>query len=50
MAKDKTLLTDEQWQKIEEIKRRMKQMRSDRRPGARGQEGQRPQGDRAPGF
>jgi Spy/CpxP family protein refolding chaperone len=44
------VLTYEQWQKIEEIKRRMKQMRSDRRPGARGQEGQRPQGDRAPGF
>jgi len=43
------VLTYEQWQKIEEITRRMKQMRSERRPGARG-EGQRPQGDRAPGF
>jgi len=44
------VLTYEQWQKMEEIKRRIKQMRSERRPGARGQEGQRPQGDRAPGF
>ena len=44
------VLTYEQWQKIEEINRRIKQMRSERRPGARGQEGQRPQGDRAPGF
>jgi Spy/CpxP family protein refolding chaperone len=41
------VLTYEQWQKIEEIKRRLKQMRSERRPGA---QGQRPQGDRSPGF
>jgi Spy/CpxP family protein refolding chaperone len=41
------VLTYEQWQKIEEIKRRMKQNRSERRPGA---QGQRPQGDRSPGF
>ena len=44
------VLTYEQWQKIEEIKRRMKQMRSQRRPVPRGQEGQRPPGGRAPGF
>jgi Spy/CpxP family protein refolding chaperone len=44
------ILTYEQWQKIEEIKRRMQQMRSQRSPGTRGQSGQRPQGDRAPGF
>ena len=45
------ILTYEQWQKIEEIKRRMQQMRSQqRRPGARGQGGQGPQGDRPPGF
>ena len=46
------ILTYEQWQKIEDIKRRMQQMRSQqqRRPGARGQGGQRPQGDRPPGF
>ena len=44
------ILTYEQWQKIEEIKRRMQQMRSQRSPGTRGQSGQRPQGDRPPGF
>jgi Spy/CpxP family protein refolding chaperone len=43
------ILTYEQWQKIEEIKRRMKQMRAQqqRRPGARGQG---PQSDRPPGY
>ena len=41
------VLTYEQWRKIEEIKRRLKQMRSERRPGA---QGQRPQGGRSPGF
>ena len=41
------VLTYEQWQKIEEIKRRMKQNRSERHPGA---QGQRPQGGRSPGF
>jgi len=44
------VLTYEQWRKIEEIKRRMQQMRSERSPGARGQSGQRPQGNRPPGF
>ncbi len=45
------VLTYEQWQKIEEIKRRMKQTRSQqRRPGARGQGGQGPQGERPPGL
>lgn len=37
------ILTYEQWKKIEEIKRRLKQMRSQREPGQR-QPGQRPQG------
>ena len=43
------ILTYEQWQKIEEIKRRMKQNRpqQQRRPGANGQG---PQGDRPPGY
>jgi len=43
------VLSYEQWQKIEEIKQRMRQNRSQqpRRPGARGQG---PQGDRPPGF
>jgi Spy/CpxP family protein refolding chaperone len=43
------VLTYEQWQKIEEIKQRMKQNRpqDQRRPGARGQG---PQGERPPGF
>jgi Spy/CpxP family protein refolding chaperone len=43
------VLTYEQWQKFEEIKRRMQQMRSQqqRRPGARGQG---PQSDRPPGH
>jgi Spy/CpxP family protein refolding chaperone len=43
------VLTYEQWQKIEEIKQRMKQNRpqQERRPGARGQG---PEGDRPPGF
>jgi Spy/CpxP family protein refolding chaperone len=43
------VLTYEQWQKIEEIKQRMKQNRpqQQRRPGARGQG---PQSDRPPGF
>jgi len=45
------ILTYEQWQKIEEIKRRMKQNRSqERRPGARGEGVQRPQGERPPGY
>lgn len=44
------VLTYEQWQKIEEIKRRMQEMRSQRSPGTRNQGGQGPQGDRAPGF
>ena len=45
------ILTYEQWQRIEEIKRRIQQNRQEqRRPGARGQGGQRPQGDRPPGF
>lgn len=45
-------LTYEQWRKIEEIKQRMKQNRSqqDRRPGARGEGFQRPQGERPPGY
>ena len=43
------VLTYEQWQKIEEIKQRMKQNRpsQQRRPGAGGP---RPQGERPPGF
>ncbi len=45
------ILTYEQWQKIEEIKRRLMQNRSqERRPGARGEGFQRPQGERPPGF
>ena len=46
------VLTYEQWRKIEEIKQRMKQNRpqQERRPGARGEGFQRPQGDRPPGF
>jgi Spy/CpxP family protein refolding chaperone len=43
------VLTYEQWQKIQEIKRRIQQNREQRRPGLR-QGGQRPQGDRPPGF
>jgi Spy/CpxP family protein refolding chaperone len=42
------VLTYEQWQKIEEVKQRMKQSRSEqRRPGPAGQ---RPQGERPPGY
>jgi Spy/CpxP family protein refolding chaperone len=43
------ILTYEQWQKIEEIKQRIKQNRpqQQRRPGDRGQG---PQGDRPPGY
>jgi Spy/CpxP family protein refolding chaperone len=43
------VLSYEQWQKIEEIKQRMRQNRpqQQRRPGARGQG---PQGERPPGF
>jgi Spy/CpxP family protein refolding chaperone len=43
------ILTYEQWQKIEEIKQRIKQNRpqQQRRPGDRGQG---PQGDRPPGL
>jgi len=41
------VLTYEQWQKTQELKRRVQQMRQQRRPGQRGQ-GQ--QGDRPPGF
>ena len=46
------VLTYEQWRKIEEIKQRMKQNRpqQERRPGARGEGFQRPQGERPPGF
>ena len=46
------ILTYEQWQKIEEIKQRIKQNRpqQQRRPGDRGEGGQRPQGDRPPGY
>ena len=45
------MLTYEQWQKIEEVKQRMRQNRSQqRRPGERGQGGQGPQGDRPPGL
>jgi Spy/CpxP family protein refolding chaperone len=45
------ILSYEQWQKIEEIKRRLMQNRSqERRPGARGEGFQRPQGERPPGF
>ena len=44
------ILTYEQWQKIQEVKRRIEQNRQQRRPGPRGQGGQRPQGDRPPGF
>lgn len=45
------VLTYEQWQQIEEIKRRVQQTRpQQRRPGASGQGGQGPQGDRPPEF
>ncbi len=37
------VLTTEQWQKLQELKRRMQQMRQQRRPG------ERPQGERPPG-
>ena len=42
------VLTYEQWQKIEEIKQRMKQNRSEQRRAGPG--GQRPQGERPPGH
>jgi Spy/CpxP family protein refolding chaperone len=42
------VLTYEQWQKIEEIKQRMKRNRQQQRPT--GSRGQRPEGDRPPGF
>jgi Spy/CpxP family protein refolding chaperone len=38
------VLTTEQWQKLQELKRRMQQMRQQRRPGERPQGGQQPQG------
>jgi Spy/CpxP family protein refolding chaperone len=45
------ILTYEQWRKIEDMKRRMQQMRSEqRRPGARGEGGQRPPGERPPSY
>ena len=46
------ILTYEQWQKIEEVKRRMQQNRpqQQRRPGARGEGFQQPQGERPPGY
>ncbi len=44
------VLTYEQWQKIQEIKRRIQQNREQRRPGARGQNDRRPPGERPPGF
>jgi Spy/CpxP family protein refolding chaperone len=40
------VLTYDQWQRIEDIKRRVQQ----RRPGTPGQGGQSPQSDRPPGF
>ena len=43
------ILTYEQWQKIQEVKRRIEQNRQQRRPGQR-QGGQRPPGERPPGF
>ncbi len=45
------LLSYEQWQKIEEIKRRVQQNRGQqRRPGQRPHGGQRPQGERPPTY
>jgi Spy/CpxP family protein refolding chaperone len=46
------VLTYEQWQKIEGLKQRMQQNRGDQRrpPGQRYQPGQRPQGQRPPGY
>ena len=45
------LLTYEQWQKIEEVKRRVQQNRGQqRRPGQRPTGGQRPQGERPPDY
>lgn len=44
------ILTYEQWQKIQDVKRRLQQNREQRRPGARGQQGRRPPGERQPGF
>jgi len=44
------ILSYGQWQKIQEVKRRFEQNREQRRPGPRGQGGQRPPGDRPPGF
>ena len=41
------VLTYEQWQRIEEMKRRLQQMRSQQRPGDHGQG---PQGGRPPGY
>ena len=43
------VLTTEQWQKLQEVKRRMQQMRQQRRPGERPQGGQQPQGERPEG-
>jgi Spy/CpxP family protein refolding chaperone len=44
------ILSYEQWQKIQEVKRRFEQNRSQRRPGARGQQSRRPPAERPPGF
>lgn len=46
------LLTYEQWQKIEGLKQRIQQNRGEQRrpPGQRYQPGQRPQGERPPGY
>jgi Spy/CpxP family protein refolding chaperone len=45
------VLTYEQWQKIEELKRRVQQNRGQqRRPGQRPMGGQRPQGERPPSY
>lgn len=44
------ILTYKQWQKIQEVKRRMQQNRDQLRPGARGQQSRRPPAERPPGF
>lgn len=44
------ILTYKQWQKIQEVKRRMQQNREQRRPGASGQQSRRPPAERPPGF
>ena len=44
------VLTYEQWRKIEEIKQRVKQNRSQQRRPGMGEGGQRPPGERPPGY